>query len=431
MTRLSDQPNFEQFLLQPDRYNLRLLVLFRNIVIAAQIVTIAVVISAFRISLPLLPVSLWIGLLVLFNLATWLRLKSPRAVTKSELFGQMLGDIAIFTGLLYFTGGATNPFVGMYLLPLAISAAMLPWAYTASMMIVTCACYLVLLPFHVPLVRVGGELPHFHLFLTGGAINYAITAGLIAYFVFKVTTALRENERLLAKAKENELNSERIIGLGALAAGTAHELGSPLSTVAVVVKELQRDYQHLPELSEGLRIISDQSRICKEALSRLTASANHAQLADGSRLSLEKFLVEIVEKCQLMRPDIKVHHTIEGKRPAPEIFQELALSQSIINLLNNAADASPRHITMESRWNEQELQIRISDKGKGISPEVAGMMGKAFFTTKAAGTGSGLGLLLTNTIISRLGGSVKWFNLPEGGACAEVLLPLSSIVVPS
>ncbi len=413
--------------------HLRQLVLLRTIAIAGQIVTVSFVNSVLDIALPLLPLAAGIAFLAVFNVATWLRLGIDRPVSDGELFAQMMVDIAVLTVLLYFTGGAANPFTGLYLLHLAISAAVLPPVHAWSAAATTLAGYLLLVFFNVPLVHVNGELLHEHheLISTALGINYAITAALIAYFLVKIMRTLRQHQRLLVHAREKELNDERIVQLGALAAGAAHELSTPLATMAVVVKELgtRCDCHQKPDLMGELRIVSDQIELCKGALSRLLASAGRTRMDGGGKVALDEFLEALAKNCRLMRPKTAVKWRVQGTQPAPEIVVEQTLRQAILNLLDNAADASPDQVDVEGEWNERELCIRICDRGEGISPEAADKIGRAFFTTKPAGEGNGVGLVLSTTIIGRFGGSVKLFNQPERGACTEVRLPLAPFLV--
>ena len=409
--------------------NLRQLVLLRTIAITGQIVTVSLVHSVLDVALPLLPLAAGIGFLALFNLATWLRLGLRQPVSDGELFVQILVDVAVFTVLLYFTGGPANPFAGMYVLPLTIAAAALPWAYTWSVAAVTGACYLLLMFFNMPLTQADGAPIDSGLFIAGSGINFVITGGLIAYFVVKITDTLREHERLLAQAKERDLHNERIVQLGALAAGAAHELGTPLSTVAVVVKELRGRWRRRPDLLGELGVISDQIELCKDTLSNMLASAGHTRMEGGEKVALDGFLQAVVENWRLTRPQVVVTCHCHGTPPAPDIVIERSLRQAILNLLNNAADASPEQVDVEGHWDEQELCIRICDRGPGILPEAADKIGKDFFTTKPPGKGHGVGLVLSSAVISRFGGSVKLFNQPERGACTEVRLPLAPFLL--
>jgi two-component system sensor histidine kinase RegB len=410
--------------------NLRTLVLFRTVVITAQVITIAYVHVHLEIPQQLLPLAGGIGFLALFNLATWLRLRFPQPVYDGELFAQIVVDVAVFTVLLYFTGGITNPFVGTYMLPLAVSAVMLRRSYTWSIAAITGACYLLLAFFPLPLTSANfGTLHYLGLHEIGEATSLAITIPLVMYFVIRITTMLREHQSLLAQAKENELNNERIVQLGAFAAGAAHELGTPLSTMAVVVKELRERWHARPELLSELRVISDQLQVCKNTLSNLLASAGRPRMDGGGKLALDEFLKSVVDNFRSMRAKVEVTYRWDGALPAPEIVADQSLRQAIVNLLNNAADASPEQIDVVGRWDEQELWIRISDRGLGIRPEALDKIGKGGFSAKPPGEGHGVGLMLSATIIRRFGGSIQLYNQPGCGACAEVRLPLAPFLV--
>lgn len=413
----------------PTRDHLRRLVLLRTIAIAGQIATVAFVRGALEIPLPLLPLAAGIGFLALFNLAAWFRLGLCQPVSDGELFAHILVDVAVFTALLYLTGGAANPFASMYVLNLAIAAVALPPAYTWNMAAVTAGCYLLLMFFNTPLTHSSGEPLQYRLLIAGLGINFVITGGLISYFVVKIADTLREHERLLAQARENELNNERIVQLGAFAASATHELGTPLSTMAVVVKELQVRWRKNPELLSELNVMADQIELCKDTLSTLLASAGHTRMEGGGKVALDEFLQKMVENWRLTRPRAVVTFRCHGTRPAPEIVVEQSLRRAIVNLLNNAADASPEQVDVEGQWDEQELRIQICDRGTGVPPEAEDMIGKVFFTTKPPGKGHGVGLVLSGTIISRFGGSLKLFNQPGCGACTEVRLPLAPFLL--
>jgi two-component system, sensor histidine kinase RegB len=136
----------------------------------------------------------------------------------------------------------------------------------------------------------------------------------------------------------------------------------------------------------------------------------------------------MLEQWRLMRPAIPVASRWTGPQPSPIIAAGQILAQTITNLFNNAADASPQGVDVKGAWNNAELSIQIRDHGPGITAEVASRAGEAFVTTKAPGKGLGLGLFLANATIERLGGEVRLFNRAGGGACTEVTLPLVSLM---
>ncbi|TCV85159.1 ATP-binding protein [Sulfurirhabdus autotrophica] len=432
----------------PAAINLHRLFVLRNIEIAGQVLAILVAHFFLAISLPLTAMSIIIGGLALINLLTWQRLKRPWSTTDLELFGQLTIDVIVLALLVYLSGGSTNPFISLFLLPLTLAAATLPLSYTAAMATITISCYSLLMFYYVPfghpfpdpslpgniisrapsaahMHHTGGET--FSLHVLGMWFNYAISAVLVSFFVVKMAATLRERDQLLANAREETLRNERIVAMGTLAAGAAHELGTPLSTMAVVTNELQREYKNDPELSENLQILRDQVANCKQILSNLLASSGQVRAEGGNSLPVNTYLSELVDKWQILRPKTEIAINWGGTQPTPDIIADQTLSQAIMNLLNNAADASPESLEILGKWDNQTLFVEILDRGPGLSPETMAQAGKPFFTTKAPGQGIGIGLFLANATIERLGGTVELFNREGGGACIRLTLPLAKL----
>jgi len=407
--------------------NLRRLFALRNFVIVIEVAAVFVVVYGLNIAIPVIPLATVIGAYAFLNALTWARLKFPRPVTEAELFAQLLMDVLTLAGLLYFTGGSTNPFISLFLLPLIISAAALPGAYTWAMAAATVACYSIFMVFYLP-------LPHaqhsndFALHVLGMWFGFFFSAGLIAFFVVKMANTLRERDRMLAAAREQALRHERVLALATLAAGAAHELGTPLSTMAVIVKELDLD-PSFTDYKEQLQILRDQIQRCKGALSILSASAGETRAEAGHGLPLDNYLAEVIAEWRRLRATVTVHCHLEGVQPAPHILAEQTLTQALMIILNNAADASPESVEVKGQWTHQELLIEVQDRGRGLAPDAANYAGhKPFFTTKAPGQGLGLGLFLAHTTISRFGGKVTLSNREDGGACTRLVLPLSAIL---
>lgn len=410
--------------------NLRRLVVLRSIAISAQVLTVLVSVYGLAMPLPLAPLGTVIAALACLNFLTVWRLRSARAVSERELLGQLLLDVAALTAILYFSGGSTNPFVLLYLMPITLAAAALPGIYTWIMAGVTVVCYSVLMGAYVPLPHVHSTHgTAFDLHVFGMWLGFVLSAGLIAYFVVRMGDTLRERDRALAALRESALRNERILALGTLAAGAAHELGTPLSTMAVVVKELEHEFTARDQAAEPLRILGAQIVRCKEILGTLSASAGQARAESGRSLALDTYLEEIVARWGVTRPGVQARVRWEGPQPVPRIVAEQTLSQAITSLLNNAADASPDAIEVEGRWNEHELRLDVRDRGAGLTPTVRERAGKTVFTTKAEGQGLGLGLFLVHATIRRFGGAVELYDREGGGACTRLTLPLANLTL--
>ncbi|MGG7055367.1 ATP-binding protein [Nitrosomonas sp. ANs5] len=411
--------------------NLQRLFLLRIIAIVTQTIIFSLVYSIIEFDLPWPEIILTIVALALLNLLTWIRLRYHWPVTNLELFAQLLIDVAALTVLLYLSGGSTNPFISLYLLPLTIAATVLPWHYTWSMAAITISCYTFLLYAYIPLPHNHTDdhsrhMFEFNLHVSGMWLTFVLSTLLIAWFVVKMSTSIRDRDKELARSREQALHNEQILALGTLAAGAAHELGTPLSTMAVITKELEQEYPQDTEFQNNVRILRDQITHCKQTLTQLLANAGQARAEEGDGQPVDVFLSQIIDKWKLIRPTVKFTYQCKGIQPAPAIMNTRLLSQSILNLLNNAADASTKQVDITSYWDQRLLHMEILDDGEGLNAEAIQRAGEAFFTSKGPGQGFGIGLFLANTNIERFGGTVRLFNRPEGGACTHVTLPVLS-----
>lgn len=395
----------------------------RNIALAGP--ALVVVVAGYNFNMPL-PYAGIIGVLVVLNVLTWVRLRLTRPVTEGEVFTLLLFDGALLSALLYFVGGAANPFVLLLLLPLIIGAATLQEEYAWGMVAAIVTCYTLLMFFYIPLPNTSLTYSRgFNLETWGLWFGFVMSAELIAYLVMKVSNTLRDRERMIAEIRENALRDERLVALGALAVGTAHELGTPLGTMAILLKDLERDYAGAPNLSEKLTILRNQVERCKTSLSNMLSSTGQSRAEAGYGIALDSYLENVVVQWRAMRPAASVRYRWEGARPAPKIVAEQALGQALINILNNAADASEDDVEIAGHWDERELRLEVYDRGAGLAPAVGAHAGDLFFTTKA--TGHGLGLSLARAIFGRFGGALQLSNRAGGGACTRITLPLSKL----
>jgi len=409
--------------------NLQRLVIYRYLVLAGLVIGVAVAILR-EFTLPFEPLLVVIAIFAALNIMTWLRLRwLERPVGEQELFLHLFSDVLILAALLYFTGGSTNPFVSLFLLPLILAAAALPGRYTWAIAVSALVCYSLLMVWYYP-------LPHrddinFNMHVVGMWFGFVLSAILISYFAVKMSATLRERERALAQAREDALRDERLVALGTLAAGAAHELGTPLATMAVLAKDLENECAATPDVAEPFQVLRSQIARCKEILSQLAISAGQMRAEGGRDQALDQYLLRIVEQWQNGRPAVVVHRDWEGSQPPPRIIADQILTQAITNILNNAADASEQAVEVSGRWDERELRLEICDRGDGVSAAAASHAGEPFFTTKPPGQGLGLGLFLAQSTIRRLGGSVELFNRREGGACTRIVLPLLGLTMAS
>ena len=408
----------------------RRLFLLRNITILGAGAGIVIANTFYSLNLPQQPLIITLALLALLNLLTWLRLKTDYAISNTEVFIQMLLDIAAITSLFYYTGGASNPFVWFYLLPLIIAATILPRGYTWTMAAIAVACYSALFFFNVPLP--GNDMHHggmhhdggFQLHVFGMWLGFVMSAGFVAVIIVGMAQNLRERDRRLAEAREQALQNERLVALGTLAAGAAHELGTPLGTMAILTAELEQEYvdDGHSSLHRKLGILRSQVERCKEALSVISASAGAGRAESGHRMPVDAYLDEVINEWQTQRPEARLALDFTATDTHSEIIAERTLSQALINVLNNAADASPQDISISGNWSGDTLNLEIADRGPGLSRDVHEQLGKAPVSTKSEGLG--VGLYLAHATIERLGGSLEIADRDQGGTTVQITLPL-------
>lgn len=413
---------------QTGHSHLRRLFWLRNIAIAAQLITLSLAHQFLSRDLPWLPMLSAVAFLVLLNLVSWWRLSLDYPVSNIELFTQLVADVGVLSILLFHAGGSTNPFVSLYLLPLVIAAATLPRLHTWGMAVLTLSCYSLLMIWYVPLPAMDDHSMHnagsnaFNTHILGMWLGFVISVIVVAYFVVEMARTVRARDAQLTRVREETLRNERIVALGMQAAGAAHELGTPLSTLAVVIGELRHDTEALPEWRDSLNLLDGQVRVCRNILDKLLANAQDN--AGESLQALDQFLAETLNEWQLLRPTAHYSFRISGTQPAPQMHIDPALRAALMNLLNNAADASPQAMEIHAHWDNTRFTLEIRDHGPGLAASAAASIGTAFFTTKEGGRG--LGFFLANATLEKMSGTVRLFNRDGGGATTEVTLPLAA-----
>lgn len=419
----------EQLITPGNTINVRRIIWLRLIVLTGEIAAVWLTITYLKVALPLLPVAVILSMMMVISIASLARLRLPmlrtRPVSNNELFAQLVIDVAALTLLLYYSGGSTNPFAPLFLLPLILSAASLPGLYVWLMVVLTISCYSILLFFYVPFPEtheMHGD--GFRLHVLGMWLGFIFSALLIAGFTARMAITVQRQNKKIAVMRENQLKHEHVLAMGTLAAGAAHELGTPLSTMAVILKDILPD----TALSEPkLHTLQDQVERCKTILGSITAAAGEIRAESGSIVKLDDYLPDLLQRWQQTRPDVIVQSDFHGTKPVPSIVVDQTLEQALLNILNNAADASPDNVEVEGQWTSQQLTLVVSDRGSGLSPELAEKVGGSILSTKQDGLG--LGLFLTYTTLERLGGEVRLFNREGSGVQCRITLPLATIQI--
>ena len=412
----------------PSLDNLRSLLLIRGIALLGQTGVLAYVLYASRTTEGLWGVTTSLAVLAALTAVSLWRCTRPWPVTDNEFLAQLLVDVLGWTVLMYFSGGANNPFVSYYIVPLVIAAAVLPWRHTWLVAGASLLAYSLLLyyyqpfPLFTPHAQMGhGDGAKVHIL--GMWFNFLFSAGLITYFVVRMASMLRQQEARAVARREDRLRNDQIMAVASLAAGTAHELGTPLATMTVLVDEMLQDKQLTSQTREDCRLLQQQLAQCKTTLQGLTRTAELTSVQQTRSLPLDTFVAQTVQRWAVRRPgvvcDIQVHAT--GNPPAIEF--DSTLCQALENLLNNAADTGTDRLQVSCGWDQREARIAIRDWGPGIDVDILQDAGKPVI--RASRAGLGIGLLLSHATVERYGGRIELLNAGDGGAVATLYLPLA------
>jgi two-component system sensor histidine kinase RegB len=352
------------------------------------------------------------------------------SITHSVSLALMLLDLATLTAMLYFSGGADNPFGFFYFVNLAVGGVMIQPRYGWSLTLCAVAGYTLLLQFYVPIPELT-SVPRgsgFDLRTAGLMLAFATCASVVTYYVTRTAGELRERERQLRHTQAAQAANQRLEGLTTLAAGAAHELATPLSTIDVIVRELSRHLEDVdkPETVEtDLKLIESQLDMCRQILHRMRSAAGDSMAQRWHRTTVGELIDTTLEG---IRDPHRVDVTdgADAVEAQPLWVPQEAVAQAVRNLIHNGLDASGREgrVRLESTILDQRLQLSVSDQGSGMTEDVLTRVGDPFFTTKEPGRGIGLGLFLARNVISQLGGEINFHSEPGRGTTAIVVLPL-------
>jgi len=412
----------------PSLDNLRSLLLIRGIALLGQTGVLAYVLYASRTTEGLWGVTTSLVVLATLTAASLWRCTRPWPVTDNEFLAQLLVDVLGWTVLMYFSGGANNPFVSYYIVPLVIAAAVLPWRHTWLVAGASLLAYSLLLyyyqpfPMFTPHAQMGhGDGANVHIL--GMWFNFLFSAGLITYFVVRMASMLRQQEARAVARREDRLRNDQIMAVASLAAGTAHELGTPLATMTVLVDEMLQDAQLNSQTRQDCQLLKQQLAQCKTTLQGLTRTAELTSVQQTRSLPLDAFVEQTVQRWAVRRPGVvcDIRGNANGS-PPPDIEYDSTLCQALENLLNNAADTGTDRVQVSCNWDNREARIAIRDWGPGIDVDILQDVGKPVI--RASRAGLGIGLLLSHATVERYGGRIELLNAGDSGAVATLFLPL-------
>ncbi|MDP5009219.1 MAG: ATP-binding protein [Glaciimonas sp.] len=415
----------------PQHQILSRIVWMRTLAVIGQLVVVIAVYLGIDVALPIFPLLSVIAVLAVFNILTWWRIRYRHPVSDIELFFQLFVDVTALSALLYFSGGATNPFVSFYLPVLAVAATIFPWRLTFALTLYSFAGYSLLTYIYMPLlIHDHDKAMGYHL--AGMWLNFAVSSMLITWFVTRMSATLRERDAQLALAREQHLQNERIIGLGAQAATVAHEMGTPLSTVAVITGELRLEAKRNPALapySDDLATIETQIAVCKTALDHMGGAAHRQVVEQASSINLSAWLGSFADEWCLHHPAIKLQ--LFAPDYAIYISNAPLIGQILITLLDNAAQAvahkgSAGQINLGiipaafSTTLSTSVIIRVADNGIGIAPDILHKLGNEPVPSMSDGRGIGVMLAFANARLC--GATINLSSTINQGTVAEVTI---------
>lgn len=393
-----------------------------------------VIVAADALTGIVLPSTTLVGLLVVevvgnFALGAW---AARVRVTDGAIAAVMLLDVVVLTVLLDLTGGASNPFSTLYLVNIALGAVLLPSRWSWGLMIAS------LLGFGGLFVHEELVGPHHHVrlmvdqqhamepHLRGMWVAFSLAAIFVVFFVQRVSSALAERDRELDEARELATRREKLASLATLAAGAAHELGTPLGTIAIVAKELERALasdgaEGSAEVHGDLKLIREMVARCRAILNRMSARAGEHAGEAFERIDVgawaDAALDGLPSRDRVAVEDVAAGTAILGP--------PLALGDALRGLLKNALQASTPDTKVVLRITAERGRVRadVKDRGRGMPPEILARVGEPFFTTKGPGDGMGLGLFLTRALAEQLGGEFHIASRQGEGTEAWIDLP--------
>lgn len=410
--------------------NMQQLIQLRWIAVVGQLVTILVVHYGIGIALPLHSMLCVLAALSAFNLASHLWWRKRVQVSNAALLAGLLVDVASLTLQLYLSGGITNPFVFLFLLQVALGTVLLrsPASWILAAATGVCVVALIMLPTPIEIAAHPGDGMSDH-YVQGLLICFLLLDALLVVFIGRIGGILRERDARLAELRQRAAEEEHIVRMGLLASGAAHELGTPLSTLSVILG----DWRHLPsfasdaELSHDVEEMQVQVARCKSIVTNILLAAGKTRGESPVETTLHALLDDMAEEWRTLRNAAGFRYT---RRCAddPRIVSDAGLRQMVFNVLDNALEVSPGWVSLDAHCRDGELVIDISDAGPGFAADVLDRLGTPYNSTKGR-PGGGLGLFLSVNVARTLGGSLTAHNRREGGTTVALTLPLSAIAL--
>ena len=409
------------------RLNLEWLLRLRWGAAGGKLLVIVIARVALGLALPLAWLLVLVSVELVSNAAAtmWHRRSRKRAhLGESPIVALMAMDVLLLSLMLHLSGGPSNPFSFLYVMYIALGAVVLRARFAWGLAALALACFGAQFYWHRPLPGIGHAHHTMQLHLRGMWVAFGMGSLFIVYFVQRIARALARRDAELAEARERGRRAEQLASLGTLAAGAAHELSTPLSTIAVIAKELQHDCD-AQQVASDARAIREQVDRCRKILDRMSADAGQSSGESFGPATVAAIVAEAT--CEL-EAEATERVSLDDQSEGRVLYvPKRAVAQALRALINNALDASPPSapIALAARCSAEECALTLTDRGCGMTAADLARAGEPFFTTKDPGRGMGLGLFLARTVVQRLGGRLDLASSAGCGTRATLALPLA------
>jgi len=402
----------------------------RWLAVLGQLAAIFIVAHGLEFDVPAVPCLAIVGLSALLNLVLQIAFNPMQRLEPAYAAALLALNIVELAALLFFTGGLQNPFSFLFLAPVLISATALPVRLTIALGALAIACASVLVFFYLPLPWDADEplvLPPIYLF--GVWLSILLAIGVTSLYAFQVTQEARKLSDALAATELVLTREQHLTQLDGLAAAAAHELGTPLSTIFLISRELERSVPADSPLAGDIKTLREQAQRCREILAKITQLS--ATGAPFDRMPLSTLIEETVAPYRDFGVTIKVRIAVAGTRE-PVGTRNPAILHGVGNILENAVDFARTTVEVNAWWNTETVEIVISDDGPGFAPDILKRIGEPYLSRRrgiddaqSEHGGLGLGVFIARTLLERTGAKVSFTNrtFPDHGAVVQIAWP--------
>jgi two-component system sensor histidine kinase RegB len=392
-----------------------------------QLSAIFIVAQGLEFDVPVIPCLVIVALSALLNLALQVAFNPMQRMEPAYAAALLALNIIELAALLFFTGGLQNPFSFLFLAPVLISSTALPVRFTSILGLLAVACASALVFYHLPLPWDRDEplvLPP--IYLLGVWLSILLAIGVTSLYAFQVTEESRKLSDALAATELVLTREQHLTQLDGLAAAAAHELGTPLSTIFLISRELEKTVKD-GALAADIKTLREQSQRCRDILAKITQLSSSG--APFDRMPLSTLIEEVVAPHRDFDVAIKVRIAVAGSSE-PVGARNPAVLYGVGNILENAVDFARQAVEVNAWWNDDTVEIVISDDGPGIAPDMLKRIGEPYLSRRPSADdggrrGLGLGIFIARTLLERTGARVSFTNrtFPDHGAVVQIAWP--------